>query len=331
MMAATTMAQRQDTGGIGAYSTAPQVCAPQPVESSDDPPGQPRSVSPRAQEPRAHHRGQRGADPGHDHSSRGERELAEPPSGRWMPIGVDGGQSDRHGDDRSDGSRAALMAAWNAVDVLKVAFDVLDHPIASSTTRATSTIASRVRRLTVKPPRARKTAPTSEMGMATTGIRTARIEERKITTITMSSVSVSVLRIHGWPSRYSVKSYGMPAFIGRAAPRCRVASRTLLITSSVLAAGYPDAHERRDLSVELRPARNPPPQDDVGCPPAAPRRPILFHDELAEPPAVAGSVRDGFIDTMEPSSCPAPIARCSSPARHGRRTPRYRGRPSCRA
>ncbi|MNC89037.1 hypothetical protein D3C83_49260 [compost metagenome] len=68
--------------------------------------------------------------------------------------------------------------------------------IASSTTRPTdSTIASRVRRFTVKPAASmRNTAPTSEIGMATTGMITARTEprNRKITATTMSSVSVSV-------------------------------------------------------------------------------------------------------------------------------------------
>ena len=69
--------------------------------------------------------------------------------------------------------------------------------IASSTTRPTeSTIASSVSRLIVKPATSiRKTAPTSEIGIATTGMSTERTEprNRKITTITISSVSVSVV------------------------------------------------------------------------------------------------------------------------------------------
>ena len=68
--------------------------------------------------------------------------------------------------------------------------------IASSTTRPTeSTIASSVSRLTVKPATSiRKTAPTSEIGMATTGMISARTEPRKkkMTTMTIRSVSVSV-------------------------------------------------------------------------------------------------------------------------------------------
>jgi len=69
--------------------------------------------------------------------------------------------------------------------------------IASSTTKPTeSTIASSVRRLMVNPATSIKnTAPTSEIGMATIGIRTERNDprNRKMTTITMSSVSVRVL------------------------------------------------------------------------------------------------------------------------------------------
>ena len=68
--------------------------------------------------------------------------------------------------------------------------------IASSTTSPTdSTIARRVSRLIVKPAAIiRKTAPRSEIGIATTGMRTARKEprKRKITTTTMRSVSERV-------------------------------------------------------------------------------------------------------------------------------------------
>ncbi len=56
-------------------------------------------------------------------------------------------------------------------------------------------MASRVSRLMVKPAASiRKTAPTSEMGIATTGMSTDRKEprKRKITTTTISRVSESV-------------------------------------------------------------------------------------------------------------------------------------------
>ena len=68
--------------------------------------------------------------------------------------------------------------------------------IASSTTRPTDkTIASSVSRLMVKPANdIRNTAPTREIGMATTGMITERNDprNRKITTMTISSVSTSV-------------------------------------------------------------------------------------------------------------------------------------------
>ena len=83
--------------------------------------------------------------------------------------------------------------------------------IASSTTRPTdSTIASSVSRLIVKPAASiRNTAPTSEIGIATTAITTERSEprNRKITAITIRSVSVSVEStswIASW--MYSVES-----------------------------------------------------------------------------------------------------------------------------
>ena len=83
--------------------------------------------------------------------------------------------------------------------------------MASSTTRPTdSTMARSVSRLMVKPANnIRKTAPTSETGMATTGISTERMEprKRKMTTITINSVSLSVLntsRMAFWI--YSVES-----------------------------------------------------------------------------------------------------------------------------
>ena len=90
--------------------------------------------------------------------------------------------------------------------------------MASSTTRPTdSTIASSVSRLIVKPATIiRKTAPTSEMGIATTGMMTARNDprNRKITTTTISSVSLSVLMTSLMASwMYSVESYGTPTFM----------------------------------------------------------------------------------------------------------------------
>ena len=57
-------------------------------------------------------------------------------------------------------------------------------------------MANRVRRLTVNPNACiRKTPPIRDNGIATTGIRTERKEpmKRKMTTMTMSSVSPSVL------------------------------------------------------------------------------------------------------------------------------------------
>ena len=94
-------------------------------------------------------------------------------------------------------SRAAWMAASKGVLPMwrwRSTFSTIT--IASSTTRPTeSTMARRVSRLMVKPAASIKnTAPTREMGMATTGISTERSEprKRKITTTTMSSVSTRV-------------------------------------------------------------------------------------------------------------------------------------------
>ena len=116
--------------------------------------------------------------------------------------------------------------------------------IASSTTRPTdSTIASSVSKLIVNPATSmRNTAPTSEIGMATTGMSTERIEprNRKITTITIRRVSVSVLSTSLMASwMYSVESYGMPTFmpVGNWARISGMAARTFLITSSELAVG----------------------------------------------------------------------------------------------
>ena len=88
----------------------------------------------------------------------------------------------------------------------------------------------------------RNTPPTSEMGMATTGTITERIDprNRKMTTTTISSVSVSVVSTSSMAScMYSVESYGIPAFIpaGSCAWMPCIASRTRPMTSSELAVG----------------------------------------------------------------------------------------------
>ena len=95
-------------------------------------------------------------------------------------------------------SRAPLSAASNGARPLAMwrsTFSTMT--IASSTTRPThKTMASKVRRFTVKPKACmRKMAPRMDSGMATTGTSTARTEPRKrnMTTTTMSSVSASVL------------------------------------------------------------------------------------------------------------------------------------------
>ena len=116
--------------------------------------------------------------------------------------------------------------------------------IASSTTSPTeSTMARSVRRLIVKPAICmRNTAPMSEIGMATTGMITARKEprKRKITSTTMRSVSVRVFKTSRMAlSMYSVESYGIPTFIpgGSCAWMPGTASRTRRMTSSVFAVG----------------------------------------------------------------------------------------------
>ena len=90
--------------------------------------------------------------------------------------------------------------------------------IASSTTSPTdNTIASSVRRLIVNPAASiRKTAPTSEIGIATMGMSTDRNDprNRKMTTITISSVSDNVLRTSLIASlMYAVESYGTATFM----------------------------------------------------------------------------------------------------------------------
>ena len=95
-------------------------------------------------------------------------------------------------------SRAAWIAASNGgLPRWRWRSTFSTMTIASSTTSPTdSTMASRVSRLIVKPPAIMmNTAPTSEIGIATTGMITARTDprNRKMTMITMSSVSLSVL------------------------------------------------------------------------------------------------------------------------------------------
>ena len=104
-------------------------------------------------------------------------------------------------------------------------------------------MASSVSRFSVKPNASmRNAAPTSEIGIATTGMITERHDprKRKITTTTIASVSVSV-RMTSFSASwmYFVASYGTPTFIP--AGTCRSISgssaRTALITSSEFAVG----------------------------------------------------------------------------------------------
>ncbi len=95
-------------------------------------------------------------------------------------------------------SRAASLAAWmGLLPMCKWRSTFSTMTMASSTTSPTeSTMASSVSRLIVNPAISiRKTAPISEIGIATTGISTDRNDprNRKMTTITISNVSVSVL------------------------------------------------------------------------------------------------------------------------------------------
>jgi len=142
-------------------------------------------------------------------------------------------------------SRAAWIAAWiggSPECTWRSTFSTMT--MASSTTRPTeSTIASSVSRLIVNPAAfMRKTAPMSEIGIAITGMMRPRIEprNRKITSTTMSSVSVSVFStswIDCW--MYSVESYGMPTFMptGSSVSSSCTASRTWRMTSSAFAVG----------------------------------------------------------------------------------------------
>jgi hypothetical protein len=116
--------------------------------------------------------------------------------------------------------------------------------IASSTTIPTAkTIARSVSRL-IENPNAYMSAiaPTNESGMATIGINTERNEpmNRKITIITMISVSISVVRISfNASSMYLLASYAILTFrpAGRARSISGTTARTLLITSTVLSVG----------------------------------------------------------------------------------------------
>ena len=104
-------------------------------------------------------------------------------------------------------------------------------------------MASSVSRLMVNPATIiRKTAPTSEMGIATTGMTTARNDprNRKMTRMTISNVSVSVRSTSLMASwMYSVESYGTPTFMptGSCASICGSAARTRAMTSSEFAVG----------------------------------------------------------------------------------------------
>ncbi len=109
-------------------------------------------------------------------------------------------------------SRAASSAAWSGLaPFLRCRSMFSTITMASSTTSPTeSTIASSVSRLIVNPAICMmKTAPIREIGIATMGMTTARNEprKRKITSTTISSVSVSVFST-SWMalSMYSVES-----------------------------------------------------------------------------------------------------------------------------
>jgi hypothetical protein len=109
-------------------------------------------------------------------------------------------------------SRAPISAAWYGVRPSRMWRSTFSTTtIASSTTRPTdSTIASSVSRFSVKPNACiKKTPPISETGIATTGTSAERKDprNRKITTITIRIVSVSVLTTSCIASRmYAVES-----------------------------------------------------------------------------------------------------------------------------
>jgi len=130
--------------------------------------------------------------------------------------------------------------------------------MASSTTRPTeSTMASSVSRLMVKPATfARNTAPISETGIATTGMMSPRIEprNRKITSTTMRSVSVSVLST-SWMDcwMYSVESVGDSRLHAHRQLTLEVVHRLAHVLDDlqgVRRGEHPHADERGALAVE---------------------------------------------------------------------------------
>ena len=142
-------------------------------------------------------------------------------------------------------SRAPAMAASKAVlpsRMFRSTFSTTT--MASSTTRPTaSTMASSVSRFTVKPNTCmRKTAPMSETGIATSGTSTVRSEprNRKMTTMTISTVSVSVWTT-SWMAllMYVVESKATSPFmpVGSSARTSSISLRTLAMTSTELALG----------------------------------------------------------------------------------------------
>ena len=111
----------------------------------------------------------------------------------------------------ADGSVSAAEATERMDEIKRSqGGSVLSNATQSTTSPTDRTIARSVRRLMVNPATIiRKTAPMSEIGMATTGMMTARKDprNRKITTMTISSVSLSVLMTSLMASwMYSVES-----------------------------------------------------------------------------------------------------------------------------
>ena len=142
----------------------------------------------RAQEFRRHHRRKRQRDDAgnRDRAGQGEGKLAEERAGQTALDAdrhINRGERDRHGDDRADElARAEQRGVQSGVSPSRRWRSTFSTTtMASSTTRPTeSTIASRVSRLIVKPKTCmRKTAPMSEIGIATIGMMTERHEPRK--------------------------------------------------------------------------------------------------------------------------------------------------------
>ena len=131
--------------------------------------------------------------------------------------------------------------------------------MASSTTRPTErTIASSVSRFSENPNSCiKKTAPTNETGIATTGTITVRSEprKRKITTMTMKIVSISVWRT-SWMalSMYLVASKAMVAErpVGSSLWTLTSSSRTRLMTSRALALGSTQTPMKTALFPDMR-------------------------------------------------------------------------------